>query len=350
MSGRVVELAMARRVRGAVNDATLAASVHNCQPWRFVVVGARVELWLDPRVRPTVIDPDGRLTLASIGAAAANLELGLACRLQREVRLEFLPGTRGRGLQAPTFGTASMNLRTPAAIATWGAVQQPPAASELELHGAIPARHTTRLPLYGGVSPSTWDFLSDVVGAQANGGIPVGSLRPSAAQAVELLELTAEVDHRWRHDVAYLAEIERWSRAFDGRGVPSGAHGPRDAGGRVAARDFSVGVAGDHWRPTDAYFEASPQLFAITTFDDDEHAWLSGGYAMQRAMLAATARGLDVGVLGQLVEDTSARRRAGALLGLTASTLQQVLRIGQPSSDRSPSRTPRRQLRQVISS
>jgi hypothetical protein len=61
---------MAPSRAGVVRDATLAASEHNSQPWRFVVTGSRVEVWLDPRSRPTVIDSDGRWTLESLGAAA----------------------------------------------------------------------------------------------------------------------------------------------------------------------------------------------------------------------------------------------------------------------------------------
>ncbi|QTE30825.1 nitroreductase family protein [Pengzhenrongella sicca] len=353
MTARIIEIATARRVRGAVADATHAASVHNSQPWRFVVGRSRVELWLDPRNRPTVIDPEGRLALASIGAAAANLELGLRCRLQREVRLDLLPGAVA-GLAPP--GAAEAPARNPVAIATWGAATSVATASELKLHDAIPSRHTTRQPLYGGVSASAWEFVHDVVApappeaeAAIGSAAPVGSVRPDDAQTAMLLDLVADVDRRWRHDVAYLAEIERWSHARAGRGVPRGAHGPRDASGRVAARDFSVGVAGDHWRPADAYFEISPQLLVITTPGDDAQAWVRAGHAMQRAMLAATARGLDVGVLGQLVEDPAARRRAGVLLGVDGSTVQQVLRLGRPGADRAPGRTPRRQLRTVIS-
>lgn len=350
MTMRVVDLAIARRVRRAVKDATLAASVHNSQPWRFVVVGSRVELWLDPAVRPTVIDPDGRLVLASLGAAAANLELGLRCRLQRAVHLDLLPGEDvqcpGRRSAAPWGSLAWV----PVARATCGPAAVPASAREVQLHGAIASRHTSRQPLCGGASRSDWGFVREAAGSAPCGGDAVQSVRPDAIQTAMLLEIAVGVDTRWRQDVAYLAEIECWSPTRDGRGVPAQARGPRDAFGKVTARDFSVGVRGDHWRPADAHFEMSPQLLAVTTVDDDQRAWVRSGYAMQRAMLAATARGLDVGVLGQIVEDPEARRSAGAVLGLTASTVQQVLRLGRPGADRPPVRTPRRALRQVMSS
>ncbi|HEY8722044.1 hypothetical protein, partial [Pengzhenrongella sp.] len=292
----------ARRVRGAVRDATLAASVHNSQPWRFVVSGSRVEVWLDPRSRPTVIDPDGRWTLESLGAAAANLELGLRCRLERPVRLDVLPGMDAPDVSRALRGPRRESARTPVAIASWGPSPEPATVLERNLHAAVGHRHTTRGPLYGELTVEDWNALNYVVRSSPDDGSRLDSVRPDAAQTAVLLEITAEVDKRWRDDAAYLAEMERWSHVRDGRGVPYGAYGPRDAAGRVAARDFSVGVLGDHDRPTDDYFEVSPQLLVITSASDDAPAWVRSGRAMQRAMLAASARGLGVGVLGQVVE------------------------------------------------
>jgi nitroreductase len=326
----------------------MAASVHNSQPWRFVVTGSRVELWLDPRVRPTVIDPDGRLALASLGAAAANLELGLRCRLQRAVRLDVLPGTSPeravRGLAAPGHEPARALL----VLATAGDSHQSASARERDLHAAIPLRRTTRQPLYGRVDADTWALSRDVVRSTTQDASQVDSLRPDAAQTAALLDIMADVDLRWRRDAAYLAEIERWSHECDGRGVPSSAYGPRDVSGRMIGRDFSIGVASDHWRPADDYFEISPQLLVITTVTDDARAWVRSGYAMERAMLTATARGLGVGVLGQLVDDPGARHRTGDALGLHGRTVQHVLRLGQPGTESLPGRMPRRPLSEVI--
>lgn len=335
-----------RRVRGAVRDATRAASVHNSQPWQFVVADSQVEVVLDPRLRPTVIDADGRWALASLGAAAANLELGLGSRLERAVQLEILPG-RAR-LDVSQALNPSRRGRGPIAVAraSWSGPRVPASDGEHELHAAVPARHTTRWPLYGEVEESAWVLVGAAVRSDADGA-HVDSVRPDATQTAQLLELTAEVDRRWSRDVAYLAEIERWAHMRGGRGVPTRAFGPRDESGRLAARDFSAGVSRVHWRPADDYFEVRPQLLVITSASDDAPAWVRAGRGMQRAMLAAAARGLGVGVLGQLVEDAGTRRRAAEVLGLTGSCVQQVLRIGLPG-DRSPTRTPRRPFRCVI--
>lgn len=61
----------------ALGAAAAAPSVHNTQPWRFVVRPEVVELHLDPlRVLP-VADPDGRQARLSCGAALLNLRVAL---------------------------------------------------------------------------------------------------------------------------------------------------------------------------------------------------------------------------------------------------------------------------------
>lgn len=361
-----VRTTSAMKVRGAVRDATLAASVHNCQPWRFVVGSGSVEIWLEDGPRPTVIDPLGRWAMASLGAAAANLELGLRRRLEREVRIEPLSGAcvgaadgrRGRGVAVPS-GPA----HRPVVVANWGRDHVPATARERELHAAVGARRTARTPLYGELDPQVWKSLAAAVrgrgsvdfveAAPGNGtALAVGAraLRPDAVRTAELLALTAEVDARWCDDPAYLAEIARWAKVSGGRGIPTGAYGRRDASGRVAGRDFSVRLDGPPDRLVDDYFEIMPQLLVVVTVGDSPGEQVLAGAAVQRAMLAATAAGLGIGVLGQLVEDADARRRASDALGLGGGVVQQVLRLGRPAADDPrPARTPRRSVRRVVS-
>lgn len=64
-------------VREAVEDAVWAPSVHNTQPWRFGVRGARISLSADIDRRLDVADPDGREMLIGCGAALYNLRSSL---------------------------------------------------------------------------------------------------------------------------------------------------------------------------------------------------------------------------------------------------------------------------------
>ncbi|WP_129338795.1 Acg family FMN-binding oxidoreductase [Cellulomonas endophytica] len=337
-------------VAEAVRDATLAASVHNSQPWRFVVGPSTVEVHLDDAPRPAVVDPDGRWALASLGAATANLEIGLRRRLGRDV--EVVVHLRAGRTVAEPGGGAVAEVRCgadrPARVAPPGLVA---------LHDAIPHRRTSRAPLPGPLPEGALDDLR-AAARLAPGVVPVAVHALADEAAARLLDLTAAVDARWRDDPAYLAELDRWAHVTDGRGVPPAAFGPRDSSGRVPGRDFSRSVDVDRTPPGAVAFEAAPQLLVLTTAQDDAPAWFATGMALQRVALAATVRGLAVGVLGQVVEDPAARVAASALFGGDAS-VGQVLRVGVPAagdgaagagatSAPRAARTPRRPLADVV--
>jgi nitroreductase len=338
------------RLLAAVEDATRAASLHNSQPWRFVVSPDRVQVWLDLGHRPTIVDPQGRWALLSVGAAVANLELGLRCRLSRGVRMDLLPdvstATGPRPADAPP--ELARLATAPIAVAVLGAEQQEPGDADVRLHDAIPNRRTSRWPSSGRVDDDT---LLAVAAAASQAG-PAGTVEAfvaDEAQTTALLELTAQVDRDWRNDVAYLAEVERWAQRGGGLGIPPEALGPRDSGGHVPGRDFAVGVSGSRPAPPAEPFEELPQLVVIETAGDEHVDWLRAGIALERAMLAATAAGASVGVLGQLVENAATREQAASLLGVRRpGTLQQVLRLGRTDPRLPEAPTPRRPLDEVV--
>lgn len=334
--------AQRRPLLDVVHDATLAASVHNSQPWRFVISPGRIEVWLDIADRPTIIDADGRWALQSLGAAVANVELGVRCRLQVPVQVQLLPG--------PPAASLAALAGAPVVVITFGAGTQAPDQTELQLHSAIPTRRTSRWPAPGDVEPETVLEIIEAVEGQ-DGARGVTALLPGPDQTSALLALTAEVDRDWRNDVAYLAEVERWAGRGDGLGIPAQAMGPQDSDGQVPGRDFSVGVSGPRATPAPESFERSPRLLVLRTPGDGYADWLGAGAAMERAMLSATAHGVDVGVLGQLVEDDRTRAAAQTLLGGTDRpwTVQQVLRLGRSDPGTHPAATPRRKLAAVVS-
>ncbi len=58
-----------------VRYATLAASGHNTQPWRFRIGDNRIEVLADFSRRTPVVDPDDHHLFASLGCAAENLAI-----------------------------------------------------------------------------------------------------------------------------------------------------------------------------------------------------------------------------------------------------------------------------------
>src|SRR5271154_3350517 len=70
--------AVEQALRAAAARATLAPSIHNTQPWRFVVDSARLDLYADPSRRVPAIDPTGRQLAISCGAALFGARAALA--------------------------------------------------------------------------------------------------------------------------------------------------------------------------------------------------------------------------------------------------------------------------------
>ncbi len=63
-----------------VGDATMAASSHNTQPWRFEIGEDRIRILPDFARRCSVVDPDDHHLYASLGCAAENMVVAAAAR------------------------------------------------------------------------------------------------------------------------------------------------------------------------------------------------------------------------------------------------------------------------------
>jgi hypothetical protein len=210
-------------VRASLNDAARAVSIHNSQPWRFVVAGSSVEVWLDASRRPRIVDPVGRWAIQSVGAAVANLELALALRLDSRVTVEVFPDSGVRGSEAdhkvrlPLPQLASR----PAAVVHW-AGQQDPGPDAEAMFGAIDHRFTSRAPFAAAtLSERQWRMLR---AAGAVGDIVTD--RAPTAFTEAFLVLTAKVDANMVDDPAYLAELQQWvDRSVGGHEkLPVGGH------------------------------------------------------------------------------------------------------------------------------
>ena len=84
--------------RRAVTRASLAPSVHNTQPWHFVVRSEVLELHGDDDRQLRALDPTGRQMVISCGCALFNARVGLAA--DRVVEVDRLPDPRTPDLLA----------------------------------------------------------------------------------------------------------------------------------------------------------------------------------------------------------------------------------------------------------
>lgn len=337
------------RIITALEDASLASSIHNSQPWRFRIGDGAVEVVLDASATPRTVDPSGRWALASIGAVVANLELALTARTGLAVATRYLPdGEAPAGSE--TAGGAAYDGRTLAVVSLGETATTSVAMQSARLAGAIKDRHTTRGPLLGG--PPSVEEWADVRSAVAYSG-DVAADAADADLVPALLGLTAAAEVSRQDETDYLDEIQGWveNEAPAGTGIPRAAIGIPDADGHVPIRDFTQTPMGSSANGEATFFEDPPALLVLHSAGDSARDQILGGYAMQRAMLEATALGLGVGVLGQALEEADSRAQVDAAVSSSLGrpvVVHQVLRLGHPLGALTHSPTPRRPVAELI--
>jgi nitroreductase len=311
-------------VRTALALSTRAPSVHNVQPWRWLVGDASLHLYSDPERRLVHTDPDGRDMMVSCGAALNHCVVALGA-LGWQSRVHRLPNPRD-----PTHL---------AAIEVYAYV-----ASELDiaLAAAIPRRRTDRR-LYSRWLVSHGDV--SLMGARA---ARMGVTMRRVEATTELrAALTQAV---WRHatNPDYLEELTVWSGRYSSTaGVPAHNVPESDPRSPIPGRLFAGAALA---QPSEAMAaEDGGALLALGTTDDDELARLRAGEATSLVLLTATALGLASCPVTEPLElpETRAAIRADAFAD--EQFPQILLRVGWAPINADPlPATPRRPLDEVV--
>ncbi len=326
-----------------VGSATLAPSVLNIQPWRFVARSDGViELYRDRARTLPVLDPRHRALTISCGAALFNLRLAVAAA-GRLPEIQLLP--------CGSDGTLLATVRA--------AERVPPNSTDIRLFGALSRRRTSRLPFIDQPIAPEMIMHLEAVASNERAGFRVLDL-VEAARAAELIH---KADVALRSDSAARMEIARWTNreigAVDGIPTPALGLAPRDPASLV--RDFAMGAHVEGRGSAD--FEPEPTLAVVLTEDDEPANWLRAGLALERVWLEATAAGLAISLLTQPLELPHLRwlARPTAPMGAmpvgpttpeTASWSgppawpQVLLRIGNALGSTVP--TPRRHVAEVL--
>jgi nitroreductase len=319
---RVPPLPVLRRI---VEGATRAPSVHNTQPWRWRAVDHALELLADPRRRLAATDPEGRNLVISCGAAlnhaqAVATALGWAPVVTRHpdpdqpdllARLELVPGA--------------------------------PAPGGSELLDVVEQRCTDRRRFTSWPVPDErLEHLAALASEWGTTGVALTDVS-QRFRAERLILRAADLQGR-RHDA--LAEQEGWLDRGSGDGIPSGTL--VDSGVHAGGRPTRFGHSAD----TDLEgqdLQVSDGLVVLCDTDDDRRAWLRAGEGLSAMWLGATAGGLSLVPLSQVVEedDTRSAFRAQVLGGLGHPVL--LARVGWQAIGRSDLvRTPRRPVAEVL--
>lgn len=317
----------ARVVERIVEIATRAPSVHNTQPWRWRAAGATLELYADRERQLPETDPLGRNLVMSCGAALHHAQVA-AGALGWAAEVVRLPDPHRPDL------LARLHL-SPAA---------PPAAA-LDALDALDRRCTDRRRFTAWPVPE--ERLAHLARiAHESGARAVPLTDDSERYITERLVLRAAA--RQQTDRAAMREQQAWLNRSAVDGVPTAVL-PTSAGRRGAHQNRFQPGGEDHGAPGDREVEESDGLLVLFDTRDDARAWLRAGEGLSALWLAATAGGLSVVPLTQVIEVPETRRamQSEVLGGLAHPFL--LVRVGWQSIGRDElPRTPRRPVDEVL--
>ena len=299
-----------------IECASLAPSVHNTQPWKFVDTGAGLEMYAEPGRRLDYLDPTARQLHISCGAAlefasVSTRAAGRAC----DIRL--LPDPA----QPDLLARLEIGADAPASD------------QETELAAAIARRYTDRGPYSDQPVPPA--LLIDVQTRCAELGVWVRIIDNHADRAV-VATILGDAEAQEAADPEYAKELSRWtSTRPEEQGLPLDAvpSWPADVVSDVPLRDFT-GHA-EHRRPGGD--DEPPRverdtLLLLGTPLDDRSAWLASGRALGWLLLRAAVEAASAQPLGPAIDLPGARERLRRELGLVGHP-QFLLRIGFGSGE-----------------
>jgi hypothetical protein len=310
-------------LRDLVRQATLAASSHNTQPWKFRLAERSMTILPDFSRRTPIVDPDDHHLFVSLGCATENLvHAALAAGLHADARME------------DDDIAVAFDETTP--------VRSP-------LFEAIPVRQCSR-SIYDGhpLAAKELHALENV--AQGEG---VHAIVMTAVPQIEtVLEYVTLGNAAQIGDPAFVEELKTWIRFNEAEAVSTGdGLFSRTTGSPTIPRWLGIRLFGTLLTAKSENDKCAKQLrssagvVVFVSDDDDRRHWIEVGRCYERFALQATALGIRTAFLNQPVEVARLRSQFVTWLNVGSRRPDLVVRFGRgPEMPRSL----RRPIEQVL--
>jgi hypothetical protein len=291
-----------------VRMATLAASSHNSQPWKFKLKGNSISIFPDFKRRCPAVDPDDSHLFKSLGCVAENLiHTAAADGFHADAQFD-----RVQDAVIVTFANAT--------------------SKHENLADAIVNRCCSRTPYDGKpVSSSALETIS--AAASSNDISPL--ILQSSKQMEGMLEYVRQGNLAQFDDTAFVKELRDWVRFNPsdaiamGDGLAGEVSGQPSIPGWLGRRIFSLISSGNKQADTDAKaIRSSAGIIAFVGEHDDKTDWVAAGRAYQRFALQATALNIRNAFINQPIEVRHLRPQLHAWLDVPKQHVHLIVRYG----------------------
>ena len=316
-------------IRNAVRLACRAPSLHNSQPWRWVLEGDTLQLFADADRVVRATDSSGREALMACGAILDHFRVAMAAA-GYTANVDRFPNPNNR------LHVASIDF-TPLQFVTDGHRRRA---------DAILLRRTDRLPF---AAPPDWDSFEPAL-RDLNDSDRVRIDIVPDDQRSQLAEASQLTESLRLYDSSYHAELEWWTAAFEvSEGIPHSSLISAAESDRVGVgRTFPITHHRERRPEVD---EDHAKVAVLSTYDDTPHSVLRCGELLSAVLLDATMVGLATCTLTHITEVPASREIVAELIGQSSHriTPQVLIRVGlAPSIEDVPPPTPRRPIDEVF--
>lgn len=292
-----------------VRYATMAASSHNTQPWKFRLEPDRITILPDLTRRCPAVDPDDHHLYASLGCAAANLQeaasaAGLSSQIQYD---DTIPGL------VVDFETAS--------------------PSRSALFDAIPKRQCSRVP-YDGTEINVTE-LQQLENIGRGDGVSL-ILLTGKEKLKEVARYVTNGNIAQINDSEWVNELKTWIRFNESHAVATGdglygrsmgnPNAPKWLGSLILR--FALTPKNQNHKDMKNILSSSGVAIIYSESDDKTH-WIESGRCYERFALQAVAMGLRTAFINPPVEVRELRSQFASWLGIGNRRPDLVIRFGR---------------------